>query len=73
MLKPASEAIAYRAYFEAESVGWDLTITECAQRLDVSEARLRQIVYRKKWTTRFRTMKTDQGLNSLINMRDVEH
>lgn len=73
MLKPASEAVAYRAYFEAKNVGWNLTIAECAQRIDVSEARLRQIVYRKKWTTRFRTTTTDQGVSSLIRTQDFEH
>ena len=57
MLKPENEAIAFRAWVEAQNLSWNLTVKECSELINVDEPKLRMIIQRKGWLSRFRVSK----------------
>ena len=58
---PKSEAIAYRAWVEAEKHGWDITVPELAERLGLRKNVVLRIVSLKGWLNRFRATRRDTG------------
>jgi hypothetical protein len=58
-LSPNSETVAYLAWVEAEKTGWDLTVKQCAEAIDVNPRKLQMIVNLKGWMNRFRKVKKD--------------
>lgn len=53
-MSPKSEAIAFRMWAFATPLGWDTTIREVAEHLDVSTGTARNIAQLKGWLSRFR-------------------
>ncbi len=53
-MTPRSEALAYRIWGYADPKGWDVSVDEIAQALDVSVQRCGTIIGRKGWITRLR-------------------
>ena len=53
-MTPEQETVAYRAWVEAEKIGWNLTLRTCAGRINVSRARLQGIMKQKGWINHFR-------------------
>lgn len=53
-LSPRSEAVAYRAWVEAEKVGWNLTVTDLAEKIGERKNVVLRIVSLKGWHNRLR-------------------
>lgn len=53
-MSPKSEAIAFRMWAFATPLGWNTTILEVAEHLEVSESTVRIIARTKGWLDRFR-------------------
>lgn len=54
-----TKTLAFRIWQAAEARGWDMTLTELADHLDVPLPRVRRIAQLSGWLTRFRTTITD--------------
>ncbi|MBR9819375.1 MAG: hypothetical protein GYB51_00070 [Rhodobacteraceae bacterium] len=56
---PATETIAFRMWQHCEPIGWNCTIAEAADAIDVSVNRVRRIAGHKGWGHRFRATRKD--------------
>lgn len=54
MLKPRTQTIAFRIWQHCDPLGWDLTMTECADAIELSLATVRHVSVLKGWCGRFR-------------------
>jgi hypothetical protein len=53
-LQPKTHALAYRIWAYCEPLGWNVTIEDVAEALDVKEPRVLHVSKVKGWQTRFR-------------------
>ncbi|MGN7869575.1 hypothetical protein [Paracoccus sp. 22332] len=54
-----TKTLAFRIWQAAEARGWDMTLADVADHLDVSLPRVRRVAQISGWLTRFRTTITD--------------
>lgn len=59
-MHPRRERIAFQIYQIAEPLGWDITVTELADRLKLSRAEVGYVCNRKGWMPRLRKTMTDR-------------
>lgn len=59
-MHPRRERIALQIYQIAEPLGWDITVTELARRLDLTRAEVGFVCNRKGWMPRLRKTMTDR-------------
>ena len=59
-MHPRRERIALQIYQIAEPLGWDITVTELADRLDLSRSEVGWICSKKGWMPRLRKTETDR-------------
>ena len=57
-MHPRRERIAFQIYQIAEPLGWDITVTELAERLNLTRSEVGWICNKKGWMPRLR--KTEQ-------------
>ena len=53
-MTPQQEAIAFRIWAHCEPLGWDVTIPDIAEALDLTKQRVIGICVSKGWVDRFR-------------------
>jgi len=58
-MNPRRERIALQIYQIAEPLGWDITVTELAEKLGTSRAEVGLVCNRKGWMPRLRKTMTD--------------
>ena len=75
-LAPKLETIAFRAWAYCETHGWDRTVADLAQALDLRERQVQNVVNFKRWQNRFRTKATRQNLShsgrSVVDIGGIE-
>lgn len=59
-MHPRRERIALQIYQIAEQLGWDITVTELADRLNLTRAEVGYVCNRKGWLPRLRKTMTDR-------------
>lgn len=59
-LSPRTEALAFRIWQVCEPKGWDITLDDLADRLDVAADRVLWVLRAKDWAGRIRAIMTDQ-------------
>lgn len=59
-MHPRRERIALQIYQIAEPLGWDITVTELAERLNLTRAEVGYVCNRKGWMPRLRRTMTDR-------------
>jgi len=59
-MHPRRERIALQIYQIAEPLGWDITVPELAERLDLTRAEVGWICSKKGWMPRLRKTETDR-------------
>ena len=72
-LSPRSAALAYRIWAYCEPKGWDLTILEAADALDVKWQSLARVVGLKGWQSRFRASAGSRDMIDLMHNRSETH
>lgn len=71
-LSPRSETIAYRTWCAARENGWNFSLMEAAQLLDVNPSTLKMIAQQKGWLHRFRAP-NPEGRPVVTTMKDVTY
>lgn len=57
-MSPRTEALAYRIWAYAEPRGWDVSINDIADALDVTVRRCGKVCATKGWTSRLRASRS---------------
>lgn len=58
-MTPKANATAFRIWQHCEPIGWDITIPEIAEALDVDARIVSRIINAKGWSSRVRAHKLD--------------
>ncbi|ETX26551.1 hypothetical protein [Roseivivax isoporae] len=58
-MNPRNETIAFRLWAYCHPIGWDCTLREAADALDIPIAKARAVVRSKGWANRFRASQQD--------------
>ncbi|HMT45494.1 MAG TPA: hypothetical protein PKE59_00100 [Novosphingobium sp.] len=70
-MSPASMVLAYRIYIFAVDRGWNCTLLEVAEALDVSVHRVTAVAIVKGWLRKFRASSREVGHSHRMNGRRV--
>lgn len=78
MLKPKSEALAFRIWAYAKPREWNVTAKELSEALNVTTNAIGAILRAKKWNHRIRITKTDgisttfANANAFLSLSDLD-
>lgn len=71
-MTPRSEALAFRIWAYCHPLGWDTTVSDIADALDVDAGRVGKILKAKGWTQRLRASGRDVARDAWFGGHSVD-